>query len=116
MPAMGSAITTTSTRYRTLWPTRRAWWASTPSSGSWTTLSRRRPDAHRILAAGVRGVAPQRPGRTDGSDLGLRAPPRARQRAPRVRPDAHRRAEPQRHQGPRRAVSRGVEHGGPAPG
>ena len=43
--------------------------------------------------------------------LGVRQPARAAQRADRLRPDAGRRAEPERHQGRRGAVARRLEHG-----
>src|SRR2546429_3965545 len=61
MPATGACTSTTSTRSRTSWPTRRASWASIRSRGWWTTSSRRRSDhALRLLAPGVRRLAPQR--------------------------------------------------------
>src|SRR2546428_8987379 len=83
-----------STGVRTWWPTRREWWASTRSRGSWTTSSARRSDhALRLLAPGLRGMAPERPRRADGGELGLREPSRAAERTTRLRRDAHCRSE-----------------------
>ena len=75
------------------------------------------PDhALRILAPGVRRLAAQRARRGHGGELGLRAPARAPERGDRLRPHARRRAEPQRHQGRRRARARRVVDGGGAGG
>src|SRR5881394_284918 len=106
---MGSSTTTTSTPSPTSSRTRRGSWASTRWR-VWSTSSNRRPaNALRLLAPCIRRLAAERGRRRHERRVGVRAAAGAVQRASGLRPDAHRRAQPQRHQGrtgalPRRLV------------
>src|SRR5256885_9850845 len=112
MRATVACTSTTSTRCRTSWPTRRAWWGSIPSPAWSITWNGRPPDdALRLLAPGVRRLAAERPRRGDGRDLGVRAPSGPAERGARVRPDPDRGAESQRYQRTRRSLARCLEHG-----
>ena len=73
-------------------------------------------DALRLLASGVRRLAAQRGRRADGADVGVRQDAGAAERGVGLRPHAHRRAEPERHQGRAGAVARRLVHGGVARG
>ena len=119
---------TTSTRSRTSWPTRRACSASIRSRG-WPTgceaeLASRGTGVGRrccmrfgywlpVFGGWLRNVGR----RGDGGDAGSTSSRLARRsEADRLRSHARRRAEPERHQGRRGAVARRVEHGGGAGG
>ena len=110
-PRRAAATSTTSTRSRTSSPTRRASSASIRSRG-WPTSSKREAALMRfgywlpVFGGWLRNVDDERMAPT--WDYVSRWRSAARSRA---RPHARRRAEPQRHQGRRRAVARRLDHG-----